>query len=131
MSDADLYKDLARETNDLRNDLTRHGHAAKFATSANKAAIDDMKDRQSKLEERIRDLEKKEAVNSDRIDDLRESKKEHTGKIQTLTVNDAKDVVKSEKTKAQWGLYAAVAVAVVSALASLAVQLLKMLGGGE
>jgi len=129
MSENETYKDMARETNELRNDLTRHSHAAKFATSANKSAIEDLRSEQAKLEERVRELEKREAVSSDRIEELREAKREHTGKIQTLTVNDAKDTSGTEKAKAKWGLYAGVAVAVVSGLASLLAQLLKMLVG--
>lgn len=131
MSDSELYKEIAREANDLRSDLTRHSHAARFAASANKAAVEDLKSKQLKLEERLRDLERREAVNADRIGDLRDAKREHTGKIQTLSINDARDDKVAEKTKAAWRLYGMVAVAVVSAVGSLILQLLKMLGGGE
>ena len=127
MSGVEIYKELARETNELRNDLTRHSHAAKFAASANKAAIEELKVKQVRLEERIRELERREAVNADRIEELRVAKKEHTGKIATLTVNDARDIASTEKTKAQWALYAAVAAALVSGIASLLVQLIKVL----
>jgi chromosome segregation ATPase len=128
---SDDYKELAREANDLRNDLTRHSHAAKFAAGANKTAIDDLKQRVEKVEERLHELEKREAVNEERVQGLMDARKEHTGKISTLEKNEAKDIAGTEKKKAQWGLYSAVAVAVLSGLASLAVQLLKMLGGGD
>ena len=131
MSDHDTYKELAKEANELRNDLTKQSQAAQFAAKANKAAIDELKERVGKVEDRVHEMEKREAVNDERVKNLLETRKDHTGKIQSLTINDAKDEKETEKTKAKWGLYGAVAVAVLSGLASLLVQLLKMLGGGD
>lgn len=124
------YNEVARELNELRNDLTRHSHAAKFAAGANKAAIEDLKRRIEAMDAMLRGLKEREAADAVRLQNLEETRKEHTGRIETLRVNEARDLAGSQRSAAKWGLYGAIAVAVISGVASLALQLMKASVGG-
>jgi SMC interacting uncharacterized protein involved in chromosome segregation len=137
VGEADDYKELAREVNGLRNDLAKSAAAGKFTASANRASIEEVKTAQAKLEHRLRVLEGTAPTIELRLSQLEETDKEHTGKIRTIEVETAKDsgaieVAKTkeeEKTKRidkQWGVYAAIATALITGILNL---LMHIFGG--
>jgi phosphate-selective porin len=62
------------------------------------------------------------------VKELLDARKDHTGQITALKVNEARELAGVEKSKARWGLYAAIATGVLSGVASILIQLIKWLG---
>lgn len=62
------------------------------------------------------------------VRELLDAHKDHTGQITALKVNEARELAGVEKSKARWGLYAAIGTGVLSGVASILIQLIKWLG---
>lgn len=133
MSNSDDYKELAGEINVLRNDVARSAHASKFTASANKSAIDENKSELKEVERRLRELEGKLPTYELRLSQVEGTTKEHTGKIRTAEIEEAKDEKgvalaqnKTELKGKQLALYGSIAVAVITGIVNL---LLHFFGG--
>ena len=144
----DLYKDLAKEINLLGKDLAKGLQGVSFLV--NKTA-DDLKDlrqdyaksdlaghqrnvayesRLVKLETQLQtmsEVPQRLAVIESLIRDLQENKKDVTGKVHALQLEQGNRKFDTENNKARLGFKAAVVAAAVPGLVSLILKLLELL----
>jgi hypothetical protein len=131
-------KDLERELRVLSQDLAKGLAGLRFMSDANTARVKRLEGigaeakfasigERLKNVEVLRDLGTRLAVVESMLDDLRANHRENTGKIQAIQLGDAKESAGVEKTKAKWGTITAIAVAVISGIASLVIQLMQTL----
>lgn len=131
-----LYKELSRELNSLSGDLAKGLGALRYATESNRGDIEelksDMRSRLDRIQDKLVELEKIGAANEVRLKTLEESRRDHTGKIDTLSQDGARGaaVIEHEKgeSKGRWALYTALATGALALIAQI-VQAVLSSGG--
>ena len=119
---ASLQLLVERNSNDIEDVRRSHEHLSEEDRIADR--------RLTSLEHRVPgDLLQRIVLAEERIEDLRDSKREVTGRIDVLRINEAKSVgevsrdkVEIEDKKARWGIV----VAVLTAVASLVFQVVRL-----
>lgn len=130
---------LRKELKELSADLAQGLQGMSFLVTANKDAVDDMKQRVSHLEkemnsnlpillfkyEELKNLPREVATLQAYAEDLRESKREITTKVAAIREDHAEKKIEAEKHGNSLALWSAIGVALISAIASLLVHVLQ------
>ena len=130
MSDSDI-KELRRDVGDVKNDLAKGIGAVSYMTESNEKEISEAKRERAALLRDVQDfrltmearLVKLEVVQGN----SEESRREHTGRVRTLELDDARDEAGGKKSAAKWGTVGVVVAAGISGFASLAIHVFERL----
>lgn len=127
---------ITTKVDELREDLTKMAGASMFSLSANKAAVAEERRRRDGLELRMRAAETDLATLLLRVHQLEGANKEHTGKIRTMELSDAREEKKTtlvashnELLESKWKVYGVVLGAILPGAIALILQLLGLRGG--
>lgn len=125
-----IYIQLSKELAEIDKDLTTGLASVGYMNKANKESIKELQNRIAYVEQQLKQAEVIQAALRVRLDKLEDKDKEHTGKIRTIEIQDAKKdtevyKISRDDMKTRLSFWGPIVVAIATGLISIIMQLIE------